>query len=691
MKSFNIVFDSFEELEVFLKKYIKNEKNKILLQIFSGYVDNDFLQKLIEFILKFNSNIKIIGTTTDGEIIEGRRLKNNTILSFSIFKNTELTTSFVNLSDIKEKNKFNCSFEAGVELAKQLQPTDKTKGVIIFGDGLTLNGEEFLNGFGSVNNSVLISGGLAGDNANFINTYTFTEQAVLENGVVAVKFDSDILEINNLYLFGWNGIGKDFEITKSKKNVIFEIDNKPILEIYEKYMGEYVLHKLPKIGVEIPFIIERDNMKIARAVIGKNKNKLIFAGNINKGEKVQFGIANISEYKKEAQKMLECLNKYPVETIFIYSCMARKNSMKIETERELKRVSEYSNTSGFFTYGEFFSEKQTDGKFKYHLFNETFTAMFLSEKSESEYKYKNRELKDFQIDSSNNYSYCVYMKEALSNFINITTQELYDTNKKLEEKVQEEVEKNIKKQLLLQQQSKQAQMGEMVSMIAHQWRQPLNAISLYASNLDLDVQFGELSEEKVNEAVTVIQRQVQKMSEVINSFMEFSKPDTKVVKFSIKETILKAMDIMGAQLKSRGIEIIIKSLKNKINVIGYPTLLEQVIINLIANARDAFENKNIEKKVITVECYLKDEEAYIVITDNAGGIPKKAQERIFNPYFTTKGTKGTGLGLYMSKNIIEEKFYGILSFEVKKNKTSFIIKIGEKALEIGGGGEYSLI
>ena len=684
MKSFNIIFDSFEELESFLKKHIQNEKNEILLQIFSGYVDNTFLEEIIQLILKFNPNVKIIGTTTDGEIIEGNILKNSVVLSFSIFEHTNLSTSYIDLTEIKQKFKSNCSFYGGVELAKKLNITEKTKGIVIFGDGLSLNGEEFLNGFASVNNSVLISGGLAGDNANFINTYTFTEKVVLKEGVVAVKFDSDILNVNNIYFFGWQGIGKEFEITKSKKNLLIQIDNKPVLDTYAKYLGEYILHKLPKIGVEIPFVLERDGMKIARAVIGKKHNKLLFAGNLNKGEKVQFGIANISESQKEMSIMEEKINNSPIETIFVYSCMARKSSMKIETKRELKKVSEYSNSAGFFTYGEFFSKKQEDGTFKYYLFNETFTAMFLSEKDDV--KYKNIEFDESQIKEKIDDSYCIYIKEALSNFINITTQELYETNKKLENKMQKEVEKNIKKQLLLQQQSKQAQMGEMVSMIAHQWRQPLNAISIYASNLELDAQFNEIDKKKILEAVAVIQKQVQKMSNVINSFMEFSKPDTKPILFSIKDTIAKAMDIMGAQLIARGIELQINYYDEPIEIIGYPTLLEQVIINLVANARDAFENKKIENKLISIKCYLKNDNGYIIIKDNAGGIPKEIQNRIFNPYFTTKGTKGTGLGLYMSKNIMEDKFFGKLSFEVKNDTTTFIIKIGEEALNFGGGG-----
>jgi signal transduction histidine kinase len=223
-------------------------------------------------------------------------------------------------------------------------------------------------------------------------------------------------------------------------------------------------------------------------------------------------------------------------------------------------------------------------------------------------------------------------------------------------------------------------MGEMLSMIAHQWRQPLNVIALHAANIELDLEFGELNKDNILVAIHNIKNQTQKMSEIINSFADFIKPDVKKVKFTIVDIVKKSMDIMQAQLKSRGIEVILEPFGKPIVIYGYETLFEQVIINLVSNARDAFEDSKQDIKYVKISCKKENDTIFVEVEDNIkGGIPKKVQDKIFNPYFTTKGTKGTGLGLYMSKQIIEDKFNGKIYFKTTKNGTKFII-------EINGGG-----
>jgi len=664
MKTYNTNFVSIDELKFFLKEYIPTDKKNILLQMFIGNNNSFVIKNIISIVKQHNSNIKIIGTGTDGEVIENSILTSSVVLSFTIFEKTELSIDYVKIDD---------SFNAGVELAKKIV-TSKTKAVIIFADGLHTNGEEFLKGFESINNSVLIAGGLSGDNSLFIDTLQVIDETISDKLAVAVALNSDDLILHNGYNFGWRGIGRDFTITKSNKNIVEEIDNKPILKIYEEYLGKPVTNELPRIGVEIPFVFEKDGIKIARACVGRDKNKLIFAGNLEEGTKIRFSMPSF-ELNGEDIKNIASLSSYPVETIFIYSCMARRKSIKKQILVELEVLSELSNLSGFFTYGEFFSKKLDNGKYKYFLFNETSTFLTLSEGG----SFINRNVNlNIEVDKND---LCL-LKEALINFINKTTDELYEINHKLEERVQKEVEENIRKNLLLQQQSKQAQMGEMISMIAHQWRQPLNVIALHAANLELDIEFGELKVEEVMKVVKQIKEQTQKMSKIIDSFTDFIKPDVKKEVFSIKQTIKKALDIMEAQLKARGIDIIINFSDEEIHLCGYQTLFEQVIINLISNARDAFETSKQDEKLIKISCK-REKKVFIYVQDNVeGGIPKKIQDRIFNPYFTTKGTKGTGLGLYMSKQIIEDKFKGRIYFKSSKRGTNFIIELDGESLDI---------
>ncbi len=662
MKTYNLIFSSFEELQKFLEEYIKDEKN-VLLQIFTSYQETFVVEQIIKIVKECNENISIIGTTTDGEILEKKILEYKIVLSFTIFEKTTLQTSYVKIED---------SFEAGVELAKKTV-SDKTKAVIIFADGLNINLEEFLNGFESINNSVLLAGGLSGDNSIFIETFQVVDDIIDNKLAVAVSLNSDELIVNNGYNFGWRGLGKDFTITKSYKNIVEEIDNKPILEVFRDYLGQSIVEALPKIGVEIPFVFEKDGELLARACVAKKDNKLIFAGNVEEGSKVKFAIPSLEANIKDIEDNRKFLKEIPVETIFVYSCMARRKAMFKQVSLEIENFVHFSNTSGFFTYGEIFSKKQENG-YKYLAFNETSTFLILSEGGD--YINKFSEELEIEIEKSDFH----LLKEALINFINKTTEELYETNKKLEERIEEEIAENIRKNLIIQQQSKQAQMGEMISMIAHQWRQPLNVIALHAANIELDVELGELNKDDVLEAIQNIKKQTQKMSEIINSFANFIKPDVKKVKFTIANTIAKSMDIMQAQLKARGIEVILEPSENPIVIYGYETLFEQVIINLVSNARDAFEDSKQDKKFVKISCKKENDTIFVEVEDNVeGGIPKEVQDKIFNPYFTTKGTKGTGLGLYMSKQIIEDKFKGRIYFKTSKKGTKFII-------EIKGGG-----
>jgi len=235
-----------------------------------------------------------------------------------------------------------------------------------------------------------------------------------------------------------------------------------------------------------------------------------------------------------------------------------------------------------------------------------------------------------------------------------------------------------KEQQLLQQ-SKLAQMGDMVSMIAHQWRQPLNAISASSINLSLMSSMGMLEDSKVQESSEFIQKQTQKMSQTIDTFMNFVKPSKESKEFKPSHTVEAIMQIMGTQLANHNIEVNVKSKDDDISLVGYEDLLEQVIINLLSNARDAFEELDIENKKIDITIDIKNSIPIVTIEDNAGGIPKDIQEKIFNPYFTTKEQgKGTGIGLYMSMDIMKKSFDGNLIYNAIDGGSKFEVICGKR-------------
>ncbi len=250
----------------------------------------------------------------------------------------------------------------------------------------------------------------------------------------------------------------------------------------------------------------------------------------------------------------------------------------------------------------------------------------------------------------------------------------------LENRVENEIEKNQEKESLMFQQSRYAQMGEMLSMIAHQWRQPLNAISASAMNIEIENSFGELTEESIESNIKFIHNQIQNMSNIINDFMNFFKVEKESLEFTITSLMKGIEDLIGAQFRSRGIELIL-NFKEDITLNSYKKEIIHILINLIINSRDAFDDMDIKKnKIVTLNFKDKRDTFEIAIIDNAGGIDENIIDRIFEPYFTTKEQgKGTGIGLYMTRSIIEKNLSGEISVRNIDSKNGkgvcFIVEI----------------
>ena len=234
-------------------------------------------------------------------------------------------------------------------------------------------------------------------------------------------------------------------------------------------------------------------------------------------------------------------------------------------------------------------------------------------------------------------------------------------------------EDNSKKLELLKIQTKQALMGEMISAIAHQWKQPLNALSM---NFQLLKYEDNLSEDSIQFCVENGLKQIEYMSKTIDDFRRFLSPDKVMKSFSLSEVVDDILALFSKQLEVHNIdvEIVIKDVK----VFGYKTELEQVLMNLIKNSKDAFDNLKIDNKYIKIKSEEIDNLIKIRIEDNAGGIDKKILNNIFNPYFTTK-KDGTGIGLYISKMLMEDMKGGI-DVKSENGKTEFILTI-QKSLE----------
>ena len=240
-------------------------------------------------------------------------------------------------------------------------------------------------------------------------------------------------------------------------------------------------------------------------------------------------------------------------------------------------------------------------------------------------------------------------------------------------KIDKEVEKNKKQQLLMLQQSRLAQMGEMIAMIAHQWRQPLNNLSLVNQLLVSKYQKGKLDDKTIEYFNENSKKQIRQMSSTIDDFRNFFKSEKHKQKFSINSVITNILNMVESIYTNNNIKIDFYSEK-EYHTVSYPNELGQAILNIINNAKDALIEKDSDDKYIHITLEETRENIIINITDNAGGIEDKIIDKIFDPYFSTKTEKnGTGLGLYITKIIIQEHMDAKIRVQNNDNGATFKI------------------
>jgi PAS domain S-box-containing protein len=250
---------------------------------------------------------------------------------------------------------------------------------------------------------------------------------------------------------------------------------------------------------------------------------------------------------------------------------------------------------------------------------------------------------------------------------------LKELNLELENRVAQRTAELREKDQMLLMQSRQAAMGEMIGNIAHQWRQPLNLLGITVQQLQLYYDVGDFDRTFLVENVEKSMEIIHHMSRTIDDFRNFFKPEKEKVEFKVQNSIAQSMSLLDSQTAHIGVEIIAK---DDPVIWGYPNEFAQVVLNILVNAKDALTEREIDNPEITVTISCEDSCATVTVADNAGGIPEEIIDKIFEPYFTTKGPQsGTGLGLFLSKVIIEKNMGGRLSVRNKGNGAEFRIEV----------------
>ncbi|TFG47476.1 MAG: PAS domain S-box protein, partial [Candidatus Brocadiia bacterium] len=246
-----------------------------------------------------------------------------------------------------------------------------------------------------------------------------------------------------------------------------------------------------------------------------------------------------------------------------------------------------------------------------------------------------------------------------------------------------DISKRVNAEKQLRQAQKMAAMGEMLGAIAHQWRQPLNTLSTYVASLQAAYHNDKINKDFVQKLTSEADAQIQFMSKTIDDFRHFFRPSKSKVPFDIVEAINSAVKLMQAQLKQSEIALRIKydDTRGPLVVYGYQSEFVHVLVNILANARDAIEDRLLQEtnaalRLIEIDVASHGNEVIIRVKDYGSGIPTHLLTKVFDPYFTTKATlSGAGIGLYMAKIIVEKEMNGVLSAKNTKVGAQFTIKL----------------
>jgi len=439
------------------------------------------------------------------------------------------------------------------------------------------------------------------------------------------------------------------------KNIIFKNDKFRLLRTFKKYVSL-------KKDIQIEFrIISRDkrvkkyvNCHITHIKAQDTKKAIVSIGTVQ-------DITRFTTLKYRLSILEQAVNQAPISIM-----ITDKNGNIEYTNPTFTKVTGYEAIEVIGKNPRILKSKDTDSSEYERLWKtisrgENWSGTFKNIKKTGEEFWELTLISPVFSEKSNKVIKYIAVKEEITSAIYLKQQLKY----------QEE---------LMLVQSRHAAMGEMISLIAHQWRQPATVIALCANSILTDVILENISKESLLKNSQDIIDQTKYLSETIDNFRNFFKPNREKVLISIKDIIDETKIMMNATLMNTEIQLIENYLSDR-KVKIYNKELVQVLINIIKNAQETLKEKDSGKKIIIINEYIENDKLILEICDNAGGIKKEYIEKIFEPYFTTKDEKnGTGLGLYISKVIVEKHLKGNIRAYNKDNGACFeiILNLDEK-------------
>ena len=676
-------YSNYKNFQKWTEEHHIKDSSKLLIEI--NFPDSD-QQKLQKLLNKMHNNFPdsiIVGmqsfTSMSNHQISD--FKNDPIISIMEFQSSRLTCEVLDIGINYVKGQ--APILDLTKIGKHLQPD--TKALEILSSYNQSSTSSYINEIGTYFGHLKIFGGGATHNQQNRHQFVFHNNIIYPKAVILIFMHGDNLNVELFQAFDWKPISKKKRITEVEGNSIITIDNIEALNIYKKYFPN--IEDDPSVSIQVPLYITKNNIPSTAHIldIDFKKQSLKVAQELEVGDVVQLSIGNYNAMMNRVEEIHEFLTKTPAQALWIASCISYEYGFRIPILHYISTIKSNDHIFGYSTAQEYFNtENQLN---TYH--NHTFIMATITE-SISDYieltKYTNENIGPFEIANKNLYSIMHktaselnQLTENLENMVEQRTKELNNLNKDLQVKIKNAVRKEKSQNAIMNQQSRLASMGEILENIAHQWRQPLNHVSWIMNDTLIKAQLGRGDEIDIAQLAKNVNSSIQFLSETVDDFRRFVDKSSDLAQtFNVKKAIEATISLIHETLVKSDIGIKLDC-PDDIKYKGFENDFKHILMNLINNARDAMEERKIENGRISIRVYHEKDELVIAVQDNAGGIPKPILKNIFEPYFTTKHkTKGTGLGLYMSKNMVEKVKGNIEAVSILNKKTTFIIKLPDK-------------
>jgi len=631
--------------------YSDSKKIFILVSTSRSNIEEE-IEPLVNEINSRMPNAALIGSSSSSLIKDGKISEKDLLITV-----VHMEASYAHSMLVQKDEKFLKSIKTKYNAL--LRKRKERKLLIAFGTTL-INGDEVLESITNIDKDVCVAGGLAEQIKNASNelvSFVFSNNGVTRDGFALVMLYGENLKYTTDVNFNWIPMGHSFLVTKSDRNRVFELDHTPIKEIYEKYLGEELsalIENNINEALQYPMLIEEDGLHIARAIINVDDTSYTYAGNIKEGQKVFFGFANVGTTYFGEEENHENIKKS--EIIFIYSCIARKMLLGGNISYDNAFYSNIAQTSGFYTYGEFFHYGNTNSN---KFLNQTMTVLGLWEKENN----TNNDVRKKFISKKKEHLSGGIKRRATNHFVKTVTSELSkaldDQKRMLEE------EKRLKK--IISFQATPSSIHKTMKILKDDILHYLKQVNISVMDVYFKDNIQSLSSYDIQSMKSQVDISKTNISNILDAFSILTSNDNSVSEFSLYELFQNIHVIFALSLIENQITLFldfVKKEENDFKIVSKKSLIAQALVAILINAIESIKRSNNNGKIIITITKIDDN--YVMsISDNGVGFDGDLRS-FFTCHKSSEGESGTSL--YLLKNLIEHSLSGRIHADKNKNE-----------------------